>query len=355
MDILKGHLFMADLTGYTAYLTASELEHAGPVLTALLQTILDEINPPLEIANLEGDAVFFRAPEDGFPSGQTFLELTERIYFAFAERRRQMIANTNCPCRACANIAGLDLKILAHTGRFQVLELAGRLELSGPDVVLLHRLAKCDVRGTTGIGSYLLLTEQAAEMTGVAQHADHLTALTEEIEHFGAVVAHIHDLRTAWERYQTGREAIYIGAEDAFWSGEIRLEGSPPLIWDYLVLPAHKQQWMDMKSVDVDGGQGSRLGIGTDYHCVHEDADVRFRIVDWRPFDYFSAVERDPLGLGVNYLETWEAVADGNGLIVRFNVGAPYIGDKPANRRAHRHGPQFLNFTTLMGCRCWKG
>ena len=88
---------MADLTGYTAYLTGSELEHAGPVLNTLLQTIIDEIDAPMEIANLEGDAVFFHAPAEGFISAQTLLEISEKIYFAFAEQRRMMMANTSCP------------------------------------------------------------------------------------------------------------------------------------------------------------------------------------------------------------------------------------------------------------------
>ena len=109
MQILEGHLFMADLTGYTAYLTDSELEHAGPILSGLLNSIIKEIQAPLEIANLEGDAVFFRAPPDKYISGQTLLELNERIYFSFADLRRQMIANTSCPCRACANIGSVSL------------------------------------------------------------------------------------------------------------------------------------------------------------------------------------------------------------------------------------------------------
>ena len=78
-------------------------------------------------------------------------------------------------------------------------------------------------------------------------------------------------------------------------------------------------------------------GIGTDYHCVHEMSDVRFRIVDWRPFSYFSAVEVDPLGSGLSYLETWEAVPDGDGIIVRSNVDAPYAGDDVSNKAS---GPE---------------
>ena len=327
MQVLEGHLFMADLTGYTAYLTDSELEHAGPILSGLLNAIIKEIQSPLEIANLEGDAVFFRAPAENFVSSQSLLELCERIYFSFADLRRQMIANTTCPCRACANIAGLDLKIFAHFGQFQMLELAGRRELSGPDVILLHRMAKTDLRRVLDIPSYLLLTKAEADRTGVSDHAAHLTPYHEEFEHFGTVEMVAHDLGAAWEDYQAGVEPVYISKDDAMWSGGVRVDGAQPVIWDYLVLPEHKKIWMGMKSVDAWGGPGDRHGIGTDYHCVHEDADVRFRIVDWRPFAYFSAVEVDPMQSGLAYRETWEIVPDGDGWIVRFNVDEPFPGE----------------------------
>ncbi len=322
--IVEGHLFMADLTGYTAFMTTSELEHAGPVVSALLGKVIDEIDAPLEIANLEGDAVFFRGPGDGFITAQTLLEINERIYGAFADQRRQMIANTTCPCRACANIAGLDLKVFAHYGRFQVLEMAGRKELSGPDVILLHRMAKTAVKEQTGISCYLLMTKAAADETGVAGHARHLTPYSEEFEHFGTVDMLVHDLGAAWQAFQSAQEPIYIAKDAAMWSGETTVAGSRPVIWDALNQPSQKQIWMGMKSVDVANGPGdARLGIGSDYHCVHEEADVRFRVIDYRPFDYFSAVEQDPMGSGLIYRETWEIDDGPDGPVVRFNVDRP--------------------------------
>jgi len=41
--------------------------------------------------------------------------------------------------------------------------MAGKEELSGPDVILAHRMMKNQVREETGISSYVLLTEAAAE------------------------------------------------------------------------------------------------------------------------------------------------------------------------------------------------
>jgi len=52
----EGCLLLADITGYTAYLQGTELEHAQDVLADLLETIIAGIEPPFEVSKLEGDA-----------------------------------------------------------------------------------------------------------------------------------------------------------------------------------------------------------------------------------------------------------------------------------------------------------
>jgi hypothetical protein len=62
----KGTLVIADITGYTAFLSGSELEHAQDSLSSLLNLLLRETKAPLKVANLEGDAVFTYAVEGSF-------------------------------------------------------------------------------------------------------------------------------------------------------------------------------------------------------------------------------------------------------------------------------------------------
>jgi hypothetical protein len=52
----EGYLLIADITGYTQYLSESELEHAQETLTALLEVRVENTRPPLVISRLEGDA-----------------------------------------------------------------------------------------------------------------------------------------------------------------------------------------------------------------------------------------------------------------------------------------------------------
>ena len=61
-DPQQGCLVIADISGYTAFLAGSELQHAQGIPDELLGDILKTLAPPFETANLEGDAVFCYAP-----------------------------------------------------------------------------------------------------------------------------------------------------------------------------------------------------------------------------------------------------------------------------------------------------
>ncbi len=105
MSVQTGYLLIAYITGYTGYPTRSELEHANPIIRSLLEAIVIELKDPMKLGGLEGDAVL--AYSSGpFPSGETFLNICESLYRGFAERRRNIVQNTTCPCNACRNVTG---------------------------------------------------------------------------------------------------------------------------------------------------------------------------------------------------------------------------------------------------------
>lgn len=53
-------LIIADISGYTRYMTANAktLAHSQAIITELVQAVVRQIELPLEVAKLEGDAVF---------------------------------------------------------------------------------------------------------------------------------------------------------------------------------------------------------------------------------------------------------------------------------------------------------
>ena len=71
-----GFLVIADLTGYTAYLSGSEIEHAPVIAGDLLETIVGRLEPPFRLAKFEGDAAFLFV-EDGRADGSLLLDAIE--------------------------------------------------------------------------------------------------------------------------------------------------------------------------------------------------------------------------------------------------------------------------------------
>ena len=72
----SGFLVIADLTGYTAYLSGSEIEHAPAIAGDLLETIVGRLEPPFRLAKFEGDAAFLFV-EDGRADGSLLLDAIE--------------------------------------------------------------------------------------------------------------------------------------------------------------------------------------------------------------------------------------------------------------------------------------
>ena len=95
-----GFLVIADLTGYTAYLSGSEIEHAPAIAGDLLETIVGRLEPPFRLAKFEGDAAFLFV-EDGRADGSLLLDAIEASYLAFRRRLRSIDQATTCDCNSC--------------------------------------------------------------------------------------------------------------------------------------------------------------------------------------------------------------------------------------------------------------
>src|SRR4030095_2293882 len=108
-------LVIADISGYTSYLTGTELEHAQDVIADLMEVIISGLEPTLTLAKLEGDAVFCYTT-DGDLEAFHVLDLIEATYFAFRRRIRSIRQASSCECNACALIPSLDVKFCVHTG-----------------------------------------------------------------------------------------------------------------------------------------------------------------------------------------------------------------------------------------------
>jgi uncharacterized protein YndB with AHSA1/START domain len=140
---------IADISGYTSYLAGVELDHAQDIIADLMDTVVRCLRPPFRLAKFEGDAAFFCASCDMI-DGSLQQDAIESAYFTFRKRLRNIEQATSCTCRACHDMQHLDLKFVCHHGEFIKQRMAGRDELAGRDVILVHRLLKNTVKDRLG-------------------------------------------------------------------------------------------------------------------------------------------------------------------------------------------------------------
>lgn len=224
----RGVLLLADISGYTAYLAGAELEHAPMIASDLLNKVIGALTPLLRIGKLEGDAIF--AHQGGPLTGPQLLDIVDAAYRAFRDRLRSVHTATRCSCSACGRAPELDLKLVVHYGEYIRQRIAGREELAGRDVILVHRLLKNSVvRSGSGTG-YLLLTDACVEELGIDVGEAALIPHVEHYEHLGSVTVLVADLdarwqsRSGWERPNSPPLADH----------EAWLPAPPPTVWAHV-------------------------------------------------------------------------------------------------------------------------
>ena len=335
--IEHGYLVLADLSGYTSFLTQTELDHAQEILSDLLETILKRFKTLLTIHRLEGDCVFGYATESQVIRGETLLELIEATYIDFRERMRNVRRHTTCTCRACQNIPMLDLKFTAHHGDFIFQNISGVRELAGPDVNLAHRLLKNHVSEYTGLHAYALFTQKCLEHMEVQPEG--LIQGSESYEHLGDVTTFTLDLNARYRALIDERHVV-VEPEEAAIAFTEDLEAAPPVVWSWINDPVKRALFTSnphgLKFVPVIR-PGGRSGAGAITHCVHgKNIAMREKVLDWKPFDYFT-VEQDGGFLGVVQVtfKFDELETGGTRLSVRLKgqlPGWPAFLHKPAIR-----------------------
>ena len=287
MQNQKGYLVIADIKGYTAFLTRVELDHAEGIMKSLFETLVNRIEKPLVISKLEGDAIFAYAPDGSFVNGQTMLEAIENMYCSFSTTLESMHRNTTCGCKACKLMTDLDLKFVLHHGSYILSEIVGRQELSGPDVILAHRLLKNNIPETTGIEAYAFISQPCAEALSLGELKDKMQTHNESYEHLGDISGYVYNLQSVWELECQTRH-VYVDPDQCWFKVEIEVPVQPALAWDYLGDPQIRRNWLQADGMEVEGGEVGRLGIGSEYHCAHGEDIVTQTIVDWKPFEYMT-------------------------------------------------------------------
>ena len=293
----RGSLILADISGYTRYLTGVELEHSTDILADLINTIVEQMRGHFTLAKLEGDAMFAYALDQKEPEASALVTTVESCYFAFSQRRATIDRATSCTCDACSRIPTLDLKFVVHHGKFVIHEVAGIRELVGSDVIVVHRLLKNEIKEKTGVEAYAFFSGDCTEHYGLDTSGLTLRSHVETYEDIGEVPGWILDLGARWREEQE-RRSVYLSSDDPkVMELVFELPAPPPMVWEHITSPAKRLAWSSgVTDLVQDNPRGAR-GVGTVNHCVHGKQTIYEEILDWKPYRYFSDRSKMPMGI----------------------------------------------------------
>lgn len=178
--VSEQYFLLADISGYTAFLGNVEQTHgldfshgipAGyEILGALLDVVVQGIQPAFTVAKVEGDAVFGVAATTDLEAvpGSLLPALRAAVERFHEVKLKQAEIASDHVCNACPVASRLWLKMLLHRGYGVQVAGGSHTELHGPAVTLVHRLLKNHVTERIGARPYLFVTDAAAAGLGLA-------------------------------------------------------------------------------------------------------------------------------------------------------------------------------------------
>lgn len=181
----EGPLVLADISGYTKFVAETELDHSDVLVRRMLNVIIASLKGRLEMAQLEGDAIFFV----GEAAPPNLIAWLEESYLTFHRRMRTFLERRQCSCDACARAPELTLKLIAHYGRYARQRVGDTSQVHGVDVIVPHRLAKNSVPSH----EYILATADLLERLPEPVRASFVPH-TEDAAGFGRLTLGYRDL-----------------------------------------------------------------------------------------------------------------------------------------------------------------
>ncbi len=281
----RGCLLLADITGYTQYMGDTELTHAQDVVADLLETIVDAIEPSFQLSKLEGDAAFAYANTESV-NPSMMMDTVESAYFAFQKRLRDIAHSTTCECNACIRIPSLDLKFFVHDGEYVLRRIARSEELTGPDVILIHRLSKGTAGAKINKPAYAVYTKATLESMAMDPAILGFLPHKEVFSDIGDVDVFVQDLAVRWT-FEQERNRDYVTSSESVHETSFETSAAPQTVWDYLTDPTKRPQWQQLVDEVLTMTEGRR-GVGTVNHCMHGPDVVVEHVADWRPFSYIT-------------------------------------------------------------------
>ena len=111
-------ILIPDVSGYTEFLTKTELVHSSHIINELLEAILAANSGDFVLSEVEGDALLLY--HKGKPiEADALVRQCLSMFESFHKQLKIIERDSVCQCGACKTASNLTLKFIAHHGMVQ--------------------------------------------------------------------------------------------------------------------------------------------------------------------------------------------------------------------------------------------
>lgn len=273
----KSLLFIPDISGFTNFVQTTEVEHSQHVIAELLEVIISANTQKLALAEVEGDALFFYK-ESHIPSQEKLLAQVETMYTAFYSHLKLLEKHRICPCRACATAPELELKIIAHSGDLQFLEVQNNRKPFGEAVINAHRLLKNSIPSH----NYVLISKDLASDIGMPfDYESYLFRFRESVDTYDT-----NEIQYTYSEIETEKLKLKSFPEGT----RVHLEVAPDLIFERTypinaeglmeTITNYKYRHLWAEGVDeIQWNDQEVTRLGSEHICIIGGEQLNFTVV----------------------------------------------------------------------------
>jgi hypothetical protein len=291
-------LFMPDISGFTEFVSNTEIIHAQNIIQEVLGLIIESNQINMEVGEIEGDAIFFyRIGEP--PTLDQLLKQVQTMFTKFHQHLQMYEKQRICPCTACSSAAQLKLKIVAHFGNVADYEVKTHRKLFGKDVIILHRLLKNNLNKK----EYALLTNPLVEGAGTAGQLPEWFYPEEAREQYdiGEVVFKVSDLAKLKEQLPEISSQEFNAASKAkiVFSEEGIIPAPAEKVFGAIFDLTQRSKWMDgVRSIEMVTKDLINR-VGTMHRCIVSQRNNPVIVTEYASIGngYAELVEMDQRGI----------------------------------------------------------
>ena len=267
-------LFLPDISGFTEFVSHTEVEHSQHIIAELLELLIDNQELGLTLAEIEGDALFYYKA-GSVPSPEELIKQVENMYIKFHTHLKLYESRRICNCGACMTATNLTLKFIAHAGPLDYIQIKDQRKPYGKEVITAHRLMK----NTVPTDDYLLLSEGVYNSWPDQIHTTLPRQNSQSEYDLGIVRYQYYELLPLKEQAILPPIAkVEKPKGSPLLSEVIHIEKKPEEVFEIITNFDYRLQWN--KGVDDFKYLKNRVNrVGTKHQCVVNDKLVEFETV----------------------------------------------------------------------------